>query len=242
MEIIAHRGVSSLAPENTMAAFVKCLDLGVQWFEFDVQLLGDASLVVMHDDTADRTTNGTGQLQDMSFDEARRLDAGLWFGPEYRFERIPELTTVVDLLNTTALCANLEVKYTQNPQLRDSLVEAVSRIASGVKDQSKLLISSFDPTVLSRMQDFATAFLVEARTVRADFHGVVQRALDLGCVAIHPEEDSVGPAQVQAWHDAGLKVNVWTVNDKARAQEFYDMGVDGLITDRPQDFLSLDTN
>jgi len=88
--IFAHRGASSLAPENTIAAFAKAMEVGARWFEFDVDITGDGSLIVIHDDTLDRTTTGSGSYYQLGFSDIRRLDAGRWFSDTYRFERIPE--------------------------------------------------------------------------------------------------------------------------------------------------------
>ena len=93
--IFAHRGASSLAPENTIAAFAKAMEVGARWFEFDVDITGDGSLIVIHDDTLDRTTTGSGSYYQLGFSDIRRLDAGRWFSDTYRFERIPEATDVL---------------------------------------------------------------------------------------------------------------------------------------------------
>ena len=83
--IFAHRGASSLAPENTIAAFAKAMEVGARWFEFDVDIIGDGSLIVIHDDTLDRTTTGSGSYYQLGFSDIRRLDAGRWFSDTYRF-------------------------------------------------------------------------------------------------------------------------------------------------------------
>lgn len=239
MRIIAHRGVSSLAPENTMAAFSKCLDLGITWFEFDVQMIADGSLVVIHDDSLDRTTNATGAVAEKTFAQLRGVDAGAWFGDVYRMERIPELSSVVELLNSTTLAANLEVKPVGSAEQRDAVVEAVAKVAGKVTDQKKLLISSFDEGVLANLSGFRTAYLVDRAALKADLPGRVNRAVELGCRAIHPEVAGFDESGLAAMQSAGLEVNVWTVDDLAEGKKLAEWGVDGLITNRPQDFTEL---
>lgn len=235
MRIFAHRGVSSRAPENTMAAFVKCLDVGVQWFEFDVDSLKDSSLVVMHDDTVDRTTNGRGRLADLTFDQVRRLDAGSWFGPTHRLERVPELPSVIALLNDTSLCANLEMKRQSIEP--DAFVSTVAEVVSGLRDPAKLLVSSFVPELLSSFAKlcpgFERGYLVDRGVWQADLIGQIKVAEELGAVALHPEAKGLDAAAVEAIHRAGLRVNAWTVNDVAEARRLRECGVDGLFTDDP---------
>lgn len=91
--IIAHRGASSLAPENTIAAFSKAMEVGARWFEFDVDITGDGSLIVIHDDTLDRTTTGCGSYYQLGYSDIRRLDAGRWFSDTYRLSVFPRPPT-----------------------------------------------------------------------------------------------------------------------------------------------------
>jgi len=95
--LIAHRGGAAEAPENTLAAFRRALSLGVRWFELDVQMSRDRELVVIHDNTMDRTTNGTGEVGSLLFEGLRKLDAGSWFDPQYRGEPIPTLREALEL-------------------------------------------------------------------------------------------------------------------------------------------------
>lgn len=239
LRIFAHRGVSSVAPENTVAAFAKCLEYGVEWFEFDVGISADASLVVLHDDTVQRTTNGTGAVAHMSFDQLRRLDAGAWFAPEYRFERIPELATVIDFMNTAKLAANLEIKPFEGPEeTREALVEGIAQATKRLNRQGNLLVSSFQPSLLREFKelrpDVSLGYLVDGGGLRANFQGVLAEAAEIGCAAIHPDNEHLTDAQVAAMKEAGFTVNVWTVNTVERAQELRGWGVDGVFSDYPQ--------
>ena len=106
--IEAHRGDSANAPENTLAAFQRALALGVAWIELDVHPAKDGTLMVLHDDTVDRTTNGSGAVRDLTPDQLRRLDAGSWFAPSFSGERIPGLPEVLELVAPTATGLNVE--------------------------------------------------------------------------------------------------------------------------------------
>ena len=124
--IYAHRGASSLAPENTIAAFSKAMEVGARWFEFDVDIIGDGSLIVIHDDTLDRTTTGSGSYYQLGFSDIRRLDAGRWFSDTYRFERIPEAADVLAFAHAQQMGANLEIKpCAGGDRLRERLIEAL---------------------------------------------------------------------------------------------------------------------
>lgn len=131
VRVIAHRGASSDAPENTMAAFERALELGADGFEFDVQLTSDGHPVVVHDTMLDRTTNGTGPVFHASLAEVRSLDAGSWFGPDFAGERVPTLEEVLAL---PAAIFELETKAWGRPAL-DAVLAAVDR--AGVFERVK---------------------------------------------------------------------------------------------------------
>ena len=122
-KIIAHRGASTLAPENTIAAFAKASEIGARWCECDLGVMADGTLLVIHDDTVDRTTSSSGSWDSWGYGELRRLDAGAWFSPTYRFERIPELADVVSFANATQTSFNIELKPRAAGKRRDTLVE-----------------------------------------------------------------------------------------------------------------------
>lgn len=241
--IVAHRGMSTLAPENTIAAFAACIDHGVSSFEFDVDIMGDGTLIVIHDNTLDRTTTGTGGYYDKSFSDLRRLDAGAWFAPTYRFERVPELASVIELMNRAGLDANLEIKpSTSGDDLRRSLVEGIAVSLRELDPDRAMIISSFDPRLLSGVKEYAPhiprACLFDWRE-GPELEQVdrwIEIARDLDARAIHPGDKRLTREAVQRMADAGFEVNVWTVNDLDRAAELADWGVHSVITDVAQDF------
>ncbi|WP_026459913.1 glycerophosphoryl diester phosphodiesterase [Schaalia suimastitidis] len=237
-KIYAHRGASSLAPENTIAAFAKALEVGATRFEFDVDVMGDGTLLVIHDDTLDRTTDGSGDYYSKSYADLRRLDAGKWFSSVYRFERVPELADVITFAQRNAMRMNLEIKPCMGgPQLRDTLLENLVVAVRNV-DTSDFLVSSFDHDMLARFHQARPDVSLGWLFVREGQPGPIwqEGAPSLQCAAIHPPLDGLTEAEVAQMKDAGFAVNVWTVNDVETARRLASWGVDGIFTDRPQDF------
>ena len=237
--IFAHRGASSLAPENTMAAFVKAMEVGARSIEFDVDIMGDGSLLVIHDDTLDRTTSGSGRYHELGYSALRKLDAGAWFSSTYRFERIPELATVLTFLNGSNMRANLEIKpHTGSEHMREELVERVSRSLDDLDAIDELLVSSFDHGQLAHFHELRPAVGLGWLFARTDQVGPTwqEGAAELECRAIHPDNTGLTRGEVDEMLEAGFEVNVWTVNDLERARELATWGVTGIFTDRPQDF------
>ncbi|WP_022867442.1 glycerophosphoryl diester phosphodiesterase [Schaalia vaccimaxillae] len=237
--IYAHRGASSLAPENTIAAFAKAAEVGASWFEFDVDIIRDGSLIVMHDDRLDRTTNGKGGYYNLTFSDIRRLDAGKWFSNTYTFERIPEVATVIEFANAANMGMNLEIKPCRaGTQLREKLIENLNVAVGKVEDFSRLLVSSFDHELLADFHRVRPEIELGWLFEREGQPGPTwqEGAARLGCKAIHPDVEGVTEAEVASMLDAGFEVNVWTVNDVDQAAELAKWGVTGIFTDRPQDF------
>src|SRR6185312_10188996 len=147
-KIIAHRGASALAPENTLAAFRKASEIGANWVEFDVMLTQDNEVVVIHDETLDRTTNGKGLVSDHPYRYLATLDAGSWFDPKFSEEKIPTLAQVIDTLRHYQLAANIEIKPAVGKE--EETVKRVLQVidACWQSNMPAPLISSFSPQVL----------------------------------------------------------------------------------------------
>ncbi|QPK81050.1 glycerophosphoryl diester phosphodiesterase [Schaalia sp. ZJ405] len=237
--IFAHRGASSLAPENTIASFSKAMEVGASWIEFDVDVIGDGSLIVIHDDQLDRTTNGKGGYYTLGFSDIRTLDAGSWFSDTYRFERIPEALDVVEFANTASLGMNLEIKPCRGgTHLRETLIENLAVVVDRVATPDRFIVSSFDHDALAAFHnaypDVALGWLFD----RDNQPGPTweEGAGKIGCRAIHPDNEGLTRDEVGRMRDAGFDVNVWTVNTVERAEELADWGVTGIFTDYPQIF------
>lgn len=233
LQIIAQRGISRQAPENTVAAFVKCLELRIDWFHAEVRSLADGSLVVMGDPTVDRTTNGQGQVAKLDFSAVRRLDAGIGFDPKFRFERVPELATVIELANATPLSVSLELK----DESRDSLSVAVRGLAQ-LKDASKALISSYRPTSLAFLQrecpQIPRGLRVSRGRLHSDLSSVLAEAVAVDCHVIFAEEHALSSESIATVTEAGFQVIAWTVDSVERARELATWGVTGVVSQNPE--------
>ncbi|HLC20904.1 MAG TPA: glycerophosphodiester phosphodiesterase [Candidatus Methylomirabilis sp.] len=226
---IAHRGASALAPENTMAAFDKALELGADALELDLHVSRDGELVVIHDDTLDRTTDGHGLVYERSLEELKRLDAGRWFGEGFAGQRIPMLDEVLDRYAGKVPLA-LEVKAGSAffPGIEEKVVSALRRRSA----IGQTVVASFDHHALQRVKEIEptlrTAALLVGRPVSVSAIAGPVRA-----EAMALEASLVTKTEVEACRAAGLQLVVWVVNEPALMRLFIGLGVDGIITDRP---------
>ena len=238
MRIIAHRGSSHSAPENTLAAFRLAWDEGADGVEFDVRLTRDRKIAVIHDETARRTSGRAAKISDLTLREVQSLDAGSWKGPEWKGERVPELSETLALTPPGKLVM-VEIKCGGEilPELRR--VTAESRLAP-----KQLLFLCFSLDVLSQtkrsfpdhlaIQNVVLARRSLRRTWSPSSDALVKRARAAGidgfgvgfCRGINAEF-------VRKIRDSGLKLFVWTVDNVAAARRMRDMGVDYLATNRP---------
>ncbi len=153
MQIFAHRGYSGKFPENTMAAFKAVLDYEVEGVELDVQMTKDGQLVVIHDEKVNRTTNGKGSIVAMELDEIKKLDAGSWFHPRFKGERIPTLEEVLKLYQNTNLLVNIELKSNQHPYYGMDM--KVVKLVEELGMSNQVILSSFDHETLIRIAQVA---------------------------------------------------------------------------------------
>jgi glycerophosphoryl diester phosphodiesterase len=223
---IAHRGGARYAPENTLAAFRLALADGVPAVECDVQQTGDGRVVVIHDQTVDRTTNGRGRVASFAFDALRRLDAGGWFGAGFAGTPIPTLDEVLDLVRGRAL---LQIEIKNAPTFYEGIerrvVDAVRR--RGMEED--VLLMSFDHVSVRTMRELAPrspcGIIYAARLV----DGVAAaRAAGADALCLHWAFATADV--IAAAHSAGLRVLVWTVDDEADAHACLAAGVDGLTS------------
>ena len=226
--IIAHRGFSARYPENTAVAFEKAIELGVECIEFDVYLTRDGHLVVIHDATIDRTTDGTGRVDGLTLHEIRRLDAGSWFGPEFAEERILTLAETLQLIGDRAQ-KNVQLKADDNSrgELTRMAVNEIDRqdaighayIAS---EQGTIeLVKSIDPRVeICNLSVNPTS----------DY---IARSAAIGCRILQPRHHQVDRAFVQDAQEQGMQVNPFFANDEPEMRRLISCGVDGILTDHP---------
>jgi glycerophosphoryl diester phosphodiesterase len=228
----AHRGASAHAPENTIASFQLAYEQGAPLIEFDVKLTADKQVVVIHDQTVDRTTNGKGNVKQLTLSTLKQLDAGSWFDEKYRGERIPTLDEVFESQGRQ-LCMNVELTNYSSPL--DGLVDKVSGLVKKHGLENRVLFSSFFPTNLIR----ARKLLPDVSCGQLALPGgagwwqrVWGRLIDVQ--ADHPYTSDVTSDSVALAHKRDRLVHVWTVNDPTDMRRLCDLGVDGFFTDDPQ--------
>lgn len=242
--VLAHRGGADLAPENTMAAFQNAVDLGVDILELDVHTTADGTVVVIHDASVDRTTDGTGAVHDSTLADLRQLDAGYDFSPDngqtfpFRGQGIgiPTLEEVFAAFPDMRI--NIEIKQS-DPPIEAAVLEVIERAGA----QQRVLVGSEYDDVMARFRSLAPDIATSAATneVRNFYLAQLLRVSaiyrPLADAFQVPEYSGsthvVTPSFVDAAHHHGVKVHVWTVNDAETMQRLLDIGVDGIITDRP---------
>ncbi len=248
--VIAHRGGLGLWPENTPYAFEHAVELGVDVLEMDVQSTEDGELVVMHDGTVDRTTNGTGRVQELTLAELRQLDAGYTWtadnGRSFPFRglglKVPTLTEVFATFPSTAM--NMEIK-----QSEPSIVAPLCRMIRDYGMFERVLVASADTSTLKELRRLYPEVATSAgeNEVRL-FYGLILSRLGRvyrpHAEALQVPEYSgnrkvVSRQFVEAAHERGMKLHIWTVNNVEDMQRMLDLGVDGIITDYPDQLLSL---
>ena len=227
-----HRGASYAAPENTLSAFRLARDMGADGIELDVLLSHDGTAVLMHDATVDRTTNGSGAVADLTLAELKELDAGSWFSSEFAGERIPTLVEVFEAVGRDLLM-NLELKAMgmEPTGLEEVVVSLIAQHGMG----EQVLISCFNPLALQRVRgldpDLPLALLYGRRLPEAERKRWVRDLQPLA--ALHPEHRLVDAAHLAWARVYNCAVNTWTVDEPAEMQRLLGLGVEGIITDRP---------
>jgi glycerophosphoryl diester phosphodiesterase len=233
---IAHRGASGHCPENTRSAFVRAIELGADMVELDCQMTRDGAVVVIHDETLDRTTSGRGRVIDRTLKEIQTLDAGSWFSPRYAAEDVPTLEDVIAILRGK-VALNLEIKGNDPPGRLE--IHCVGTLHS-MRFFDQTVFSSFSPRRMQKLRELSAeariGILMAAGTRWSDG---LQLAAELAAEALHPERSLVRPELVAAAHGHGLEVRVWPVNDVRHMESLIDMGVDGIFTDFPDRLLGL---
>lgn len=235
MIVIAHRGYSAKAPENTMAAFELALAAGADGIELDVHLTRDGEIVVMHDEKVNRTTNGTGPITAYTLAELKALDAGSWFGPDFAGQRVPTLRQVLDLIKGKDILLNVEIKTGLGfEHLNEKLVALLDQYDRW----ERTIISSFNHYALAHLitvkPQARTAILYSAALVNPWVY-----AKSIGVTVLHPYHHTLIPEIVTAAQQNGMMVNAWTIDEEADVQRAKMCRIDGIITNQPERVKSL---
>jgi len=226
--IIAHRGASGHAPENTLAAFERAIELGAPFIETDVRLTRDARFVAIHDSTLERTTDGRGSVHDFSLAELRQLDAGRWFGAQFAGQRIPTLDEILAFAQQRDIVFYLDIKYLGAWGMHHALAAALEQPETA----ARTIVISFDPDALMTLRRLNPSIMLGllAEKMEGD---LVQKALGAGARQICPRWDLVTREFVERAQHGDLHVVPWTVNHAPEMRRLVDAGVNGIITDFP---------
>jgi len=232
---VAHRGASGHAPENTIAAFQTAFDMKADYIEIDVQMTKDGELVVIHDNTLDRTTNGSGFVGDYTLEELKQLDAGSWFGEEYAGEQIPTFEEVLDAFRGK-IGILVEVKSPElYPGIEEKVADAIKERNMHKPNNNKVIIQSFNHNFVQASKSLLPS-MPHGVLVGANWADVTDEALaEFAAYAdyFNPTIDMATPDLVERIHNAGMKTWVYTVREPEQADYLLELGVDGIITDFP---------
>jgi glycerophosphoryl diester phosphodiesterase len=241
--VVAHRGASAVAPENTLAALQEAVRRGADAVEFDVRRSRDGALVLCHDDTLERTTDARRVLPgrapwrvgELTLDELSRVDAGAWHGPSYAGERIPTLAAALEMLRPTGVTAVVELKSpSDHPATVPDLVEVLTRTRL-VPD--RITVQSFDAGAVLELRQRLPAVRAGVLLRRATRSRIRELAGWADLVNVHHQWLGAGTLQEARAH--GLECYAWTVNQPAALRRMLALGVDGIVTDHPERLATL---
>ncbi len=229
--LIAHRGGSLEAPENTLAAFRHAIELGMGFVELDVQMSSDGELVVIHDETLDRTTDGTGAVGDYTFEELRQRDAGSWFGAEYKGQRIPTLREALEMCVHAGVGVVIELK---SPRMYNGMEEKVAALVGEMwlRGAENLWCISFDYAAIRRMRELDAA-LPLGYLYEWDAESFVTPDDTVQALCPYFRTPLMHPEQIVEAHRLGKLVFVYTVNEAEDMRLLTEAGIDGMVSDRP---------
>lgn len=234
--ILAHRGANKHAPQNTLPAFLKAIELGADGVENDVHLTKDGELVICHNYTIDETSDGTGNISDYTLDELRQFDFGAYFAPEFKGTRIPTLHEFLDIAEPFSII-NVEIKSPKSGEK-----DIVRKTIDCVREHhlfDRLIISSFDPRLLVEAKEIdphtrtGLLYSPDSPVIEQIFDDPIGYATGIKADALHPLIAYVDEEYLEDAHKAGLIVNPWTVNLEEAMRLCGEWGSDGIITDLP---------
>lgn len=243
--VIAHRGASGAAPENTMASFREAIKLKVDMIELDVHQTVDGVVVVIHDKTVERTTNGKGKVKEMTFEEIQQLDAGSWFDSQFKNEKVPSLEKIIQEMNgEVKLLIEVKKGNSYYPDIEKNIMTLIYKYNA----KNWCIIQSFETEVINNFKQIDPEVELH-KLVTGNIPGLplyVDNSLKVGSIFKFDEVASINPnfrlinkKRVEKIHKNGQKVIAWTVNDVEDMKKCIDMGVDGIITNYPDRLISV---
>lgn len=240
VNVVAHRGFSGIAPENTLSAFQKAIEIGADMIEFDVTLSKDGEIIVIHDKTVNRTTNGKGKVSDLTLEELKKLDAGSWFNKNFKGESVPTLEEVLKLTKDKILL-NIEIKKYSVKRFnkKGGIEEKIVQLLEKYEMCDQVLISSFNKLAIERIKYFnkniQTAFLYRL--------GINKRILKLGkkleIYSFNQGKRFFSKKVLNELNSSNIKLNIYTINSKKEMKKLVNLGVSGIITNYPDRLLEV---
>jgi glycerophosphoryl diester phosphodiesterase len=231
--IIAHRGYSSRYPENTLSAIRAAVEAGADMVEIDVQLTKDNAIVVMHDQSVYRTTNGAGLVKDLTLEQIRSLDAGSKFDPKFAGELVPTLEEALDAVHGQAML-NIEVKNVGSEGARTFMAQQIAALVSRKNYSAHVQVMAFDSDFMQEMRQTAPGMSMALLAINNSFGSKRRQAVNLKMDGLNLLHNTVSADEVRDLHKAGIKTHVYTVNRQNSMLKALRKGVDGLITDYPE--------
>lgn len=227
--VFAHRGASKFAPENTLASFQKALDMGAQALELDVTLSRDGKVIVIHDDRVDRISNGSGEVSNLLLSEIQKLDAGSWFSPQFKGEKIPALEEVFNLVKKQALI-NIELKNAG--KRNQELVQKTAELVHTHGLHETVIFSSFIPANVRLTRVLLPECPIGLLTLPG-FLGKLEMILfpNISPDLIHPHHSNLSETFIEKQHARMRRVHTYTVNDAALMRTLIGWDVDGFFCD-----------
>jgi glycerophosphoryl diester phosphodiesterase len=228
--VIAHRGASGWAPENTLPAFQKAVELEADMIEFDIQFSADRHIVVIHDRTVDRTTNGIGKVSEKSFAELRQLDAGVWFAPNFAGTRIPTLREVLSTISGS-IQLNIELKHF-DPE-NNLFEQDVAAIATEFDLLHRAIFAARHPESIKRLKELLPGIncvLLQKERTEDEY---VEALLKLNLKMAQIRRRSMNQAFINRLHEYKILVNLFYADEAEEMREFITMGIDGILTNYP---------
>ncbi|HWQ03501.1 MAG TPA: glycerophosphodiester phosphodiesterase family protein [Candidatus Nitrosotenuis sp.] len=230
--VVGHRGASGHAPENTLAAFRRAVEMGAGFIETDLHITRDAKLVAIHDATLERTTNGRGAVKDFTLAELQQLDAGSWFHPDFRGERIPSIEEVIAFARQADIGLFLEIK----PDAPWGIEHGLLAMLRGSGESHRVVVLSFSTGILRNVRRIdntqVTGLLLDA-VPNGGMNALFDRVRETGARQLAPRGDVVSPEMIEQAQRHDLQVICWTVNEVADMRQLAALGVHGIMTDFP---------
>jgi glycerophosphoryl diester phosphodiesterase len=237
-KIIAHRGASSIAPENTLIAFERAIELKSDGIELDVHLTKNGVPIVIHDFDLERTTNGTGFIVDHTLESIKKLDAGSWFSSNFSDQKVPTLEEVFQLCKSTPDNFIINVELKAGSKVYPQIEEKVLRLVDQYHLKEKVLISSFDHYAIEKIKNLDEDILTGALFSSA-FVSPWRYLSTLKFDAYHTAWHRLDNEIIEGCHKNGLIVNAYTLDDISFAKVLMSYNIDGIITNTPQDLLRI---